>query len=184
MQAIDVLRAEHDGVLAVLASLEQAAGAAEQGQPVPDAVFRDMREFFEVFVDRCHHGKEEAGVFPRLVQRGATELPRRLEAEHEQERGIAATFSAAVAQYRPGDAATARQLAASARAYADLLRRHIDLETRELFPAMETLAADDAALVEAFERIEEQRIGPGVHERFHTMIDELPARIAPWLRAQ
>jgi hypothetical protein len=53
--------------------------------------------------------------------------------------------------------------------------------TDELFQATETLTEQDQELFDAFERVEEERIGPGTHERLHGMIDGLGARIEPWL---
>jgi len=46
MLAIEVLRAEHEGVLVVLTELERAATAAERGALVPRDIFTDIQEFF------------------------------------------------------------------------------------------------------------------------------------------
>jgi hemerythrin-like domain-containing protein len=182
MQAISVLRAEHEGVLVVLTQLERAVAAAERALPVPADVFTDIGEFFSVFVDRCHHSKEEAIVFPRLARSAHGDVASHLEEEHGRGRELAAAYAAAVRGYTPGDTASGQRLAAAARTYAAFLREHIDEEDRELFPAMEgTLAATDAVLVAAFERIEEEQIGPGTHERLHHLIDDLPGRIDPFV---
>lgn len=183
MEAVKVLQAEHDGVLAVLAQLERAVSAAERGAPVPPGIFSDVQEFFAVFVDRCHHSKEEVAVFPRLEGGARARLIQELEAGHTRGRQLATAYAAAARAYSPGDAASGQQLAAAARAYAVFLREHIDEEAHELFPVMEeSLAADDAAMVAEFERIEEERIGPGTHERLHRMIDNLPPRIDPFVQ--
>jgi hemerythrin-like domain-containing protein len=181
MQTIETLKTEHDAVLGVLTHLEHAADAAGHGAPIPGDLFADVREFFAIFVDRCHHGKEESELFPRLTVAGATALVRRLEDQHVEGRRLASDYAAAVEAYRPGDAGSGARLAAAVHAYADFLRAHIDLENRELLPATAALAAQDRDLVEAFDRVEEERIGPGVHDRLHEMIDGLPARIGPWL---
>jgi hemerythrin-like domain-containing protein len=185
MKATGVLRAEHNAALVVLHELEQAATAAAEGAPVPAEVFQDIQEFLATFVDRCHHGKEEAEIFPRLVATGAADLVQRLEAEHATGRALAAAYAGAVQAYRPGNAASGAPLAAAARAYATHLRVHVDRETRELLPAMErTLVIEDEVLAEVFERIETERIGPGTHERLHAMIEGLAERIAPYLLVQ
>jgi hemerythrin-like domain-containing protein len=170
-------------VLTVLDQLERAVDAAEPGAKVPADIFRDIQEFFVVFVDRCHHAKEEAELFPRLEAHGSGTLARRLEEEHTLGRQLAAAYGQAVDAYTPGQITTAARLASAARAYADFLREHIELETRELFPAVEaTLTQQDDALAEAFERIEVERIGPGTHERLHHMIEGLSVRIDPYAR--
>lgn len=181
MRTVDTLRAEHDGVLTVLAQLDRAIAAAERGVPVPRTVFADIQEFFVTFVSDCHHGKEEAVIFPRL-ERGATGgLMARLDREHGEGYDLAAHYIAAVRAYSPGDAITGGRLAGAARDYGAFLRRHIDLEERELFPAIEaSLAGLDDELVSAFDRIEAEEIGIGTHERLHGMIDGLAGRIDPY----
>jgi hemerythrin-like domain-containing protein len=53
------------------------------------------------------------------------------------------------------------------------------LETEQLFPLIERnlSAREDAVAVREFERIEEEQIGPGTHERLHGMIAALAPRI-------
>lgn len=79
MRTVDDLRTEHDIVLEVLGRLERAVSAAERGALVPAEVFTDIQEFFTTFVDRCHHGKEEAEVLPRLKAGAYADLAQRLE---------------------------------------------------------------------------------------------------------
>lgn len=184
MNTIAVLSTEHAAILQVLEQVEQAAAAAERGVPVPVDIFQDIQEFFTIFVDHCHHGKEEAEIFPRLSQDHVV-LIKRLEAEHTTGRQFAQAFSQAVQTYLPGKTTTGAALAMAVRDYAAFLRAHIDQETQELFPLVErTLESEDEHLVAAFERIEDERIGPGTHERLHGMIEELAGRIAPLLASR
>lgn len=178
MQVTETLRAEHEGVLTVLAQLERAVSAAEAGRPIPCDVFADVQEFFAVFVDRCHHGKEEGELFPALGDAGQA-LQERLEEEHRGGRQLAAAYATAVERYRPGERRTAQELATAARAYAAFLQRHIAVENAELLPLVErTLSPErDHAVWEAFERLETERIGAGTHERLHGMISTLGPRI-------
>lgn len=181
MDTVALLSAEHAAILQVLEQGEQAASAAEQGIPVPANIFQDIQEFLTIFVDRCHHGKEETELFPRLQSSHAT-LIARLEAEHATGRQLALAYAQAVQSYQPGNATTGTTLATAARAYADFLRQHIDQETERLLPVVEqALEAEDQHLMTAFERIEVERIGAGTHERLHGMIEGLPGRIAPFL---
>ena len=181
MKTIDTLRDEHNGVLFVLDQLEHAVSAAERGSPVPKDVFADIQEFFAIFVDKCHHGKEESELFPRLTSAPGRALVERLEAEHVTGRRLAGAYASAARAYQPGAAETGARLAVAARDYARFLQGHIAVETDELFLATEALAAQDQDLFDAFERVEEEQIGPGTHERLHGMIDGLGARIGPWL---
>jgi hemerythrin-like domain-containing protein/GNAT superfamily N-acetyltransferase len=181
MEATTTLRTEHNAVLYVLDQLDQAAAAAAAGQAVPREVFSDIEEVFRVFVDRCHHAKEETVLFPLLASTG---LPQTLEAEHAQGRQLAQAYAGMVALYAPGDSTSGTALQRAAAGYAAMLRGHIARETAELLPAIEReLAAQDEALVEAFEQIETERIGAGTHERLHGMIETLAGRISPYAAA-
>jgi hemerythrin-like domain-containing protein len=94
-------------------------------------------EFFIVFVDKCHHGKEEELLFPALeaigVQRDGGPIGVML-AEHQQGREYVQKMNEAFSQYNEGDRAAATKLAKNARAYIALLRQHIDKENNVLFP--------------------------------------------------
>jgi hemerythrin-like domain-containing protein len=179
MQTIDTLTDEHNGVLTVLQELTRAGTAAAAGTPVPRDIFVDIDEFFRVFVDRCHHHKEEAVLFPALGERAAT-LRQRLEQEHERGRELARAYAVAVDVYQPGNTASGLVLAAAAEAYTVFLRGHIAVETAELFPMIRFVLTpvDDARITEAFEQIERDDLGPGTHERLHGMIASLAPRIA------
>jgi hemerythrin-like domain-containing protein len=178
MRTVDDLRTEHHIVLEVLDRLERAVSAAERGALVPTGVFTDIQEFFATFVDSCHHGKEEAEVLPRLKTGAYAALAQHLEEDHGTGRKLAGAYAEAVEDYVPGDTKTSTKLADAAGAYSAFLREHIELETEELFPAMDSeLSSQDGAMFEGFEHIEEERIGPGMHERLHAMVEGLEARL-------
>ena len=179
MKALELLQGEHAAALEVLDQLDLAATAVAARVTIPAPVFSDMQEFFEVFIERCHHTKEEAVLFPALDGNDEVLLIQRLRADHVRGHQLAGRYAMAVHAYRPGDAATGRQLAESARSYSAFLRQHIALETAELFPAVERVLRDsDDQLVEAFERVERDEIGEGVHERLHAMIAQLSQRLS------
>ncbi len=184
MESTETLRQEHDAVLVVLDQLEFAVQAAERGAPVPADIFTDIGEFFTVFVDQCHHGKEESAVFAKLRDIAGRRVTTSLTDEHQQGRGLAAAYRAATERYVPGEVATSKPLVEAARAYDALLRAHIEEETADLFPLMEALMSErDAEITSEFDRIELEELGAGTHERLHAMIDTLPNRIRPWTAA-
>lgn len=60
------------------------------------------------------------------------------------------------------------------------LRGQIHLDSRQFLPAIESaLATEDRELVQAFERIERDRIGPGVRGYLHAVIESLSAQLDP-----
>src|SRR3990167_2160921 len=66
----DVLRAEHQVILAALASLETAAARLAAGRELPAGWWEGLIDFLRVFADRNHHAKEEKSLFPALVKAG------------------------------------------------------------------------------------------------------------------
>ena len=89
MQATDLLKEEHHGVKISLRILEQLCAKLAAIPGVQSVIYADdlerLIEFFKVFVDKCHHAKEEDVLFPALVEKGvptASELVRELLVEH------------------------------------------------------------------------------------------------------
>jgi len=178
MTATEELMTEHRAIERMLAVLEAAAGRLEAGEPVRPEAFRQAVDFVRNFADRCHHGKEEENLFPRLEELG---VPREggplgvMLFEHDEGRAYVGAIAEAVDAYERGDEAAARAIAGNARGYVELLRGHIQKEEGVLFPmADQLLSADDQrSLEESFERVETEVMGAGVHERYHRMLDEL-----------
>jgi hemerythrin-like domain-containing protein len=133
---------------------------------------------FVPFADRCHHGKEEDILFPRMEARG---VPRDggpigvMLFEHDEGRAFVGAIADAIDVYERDGQAAARVIAENARGYVDLLRQHIMKEDNVLFPMADRVLspADQAELERRFEQIETERMGPGVHERYHQLLDNL-----------
>ncbi len=183
MSATADLVSEHRAIERMLAVLEAGAQRLEAGRQVRPDLFREAVDFARNFADRCHHGKEEENLFPRLQERG---LPREggpvavMLFEHDEGRQHIAAIDDAVTAYERGDPAAARTIAENALAYVELLRQHIWKEENVLFPmADEVLSEQDQVdLVDRFERIETEVMGPGVHERYHELLDALEREMA------
>jgi hemerythrin-like domain-containing protein len=150
----------------------------EAGKPVPVPHLEQILEFLKVFVDSCHHGKEEDHLFPAMEAAG---VPReggpigRMLVEHEQGRVFVRAMNAAARIYAGGAAVGAVEFVSNARGYRELMLAHIDKEDNVLYPIADArLSAEtQAALSVDFERLEEERIGHGRHEAFHAMMDRL-----------
>jgi hemerythrin-like domain-containing protein len=178
MKATRELRDEHEGIRLMLRILDAVATRLEAGQSVPRKDLDAIIEFLAVFADKCHHAKEEEYLFPALEKAG---VPRErgpigvMLAEHSKGRGFIADLKAAVAGVAAQDRGSIDSFARAARDYIDLLRAHIDKENNVLFPMAESRLGDpeDAALVETFEKLERERIGPGKHEEFHAVLKRL-----------
>ena len=185
MKATQVLRDEHEGILAMLAVVEAAAYRLRDGKNIPSDLFPNAVGFFRNFADKCHHGKEETRLFPALVEHG---MPQEggpvgvMLQEHDQGRAFIRGMSAAAEKYAQGDASVVPALVDNALGYVKLLREHIDKENGALFPMADNMLteSEQSELYDAFEQIEANEMGPGVHERYHAMIGEYQKLLAEW----
>jgi hemerythrin-like domain-containing protein len=172
------LKDEHLGVMTVLAVLAVMCGRLEGGEAAATGHLAQVLEFLRVFVDKCHHGKEEDYLFPALERGGMAHDSGPIAvmlAEHAHGRHLVNLLGQALdglAQARPGAAA---DLLTAGREYIELLRAHIHKEESVLFPLADIRLgqAEQEAMAEDFQRLERERIGPGRHEAFHHMIHDL-----------
>jgi hemerythrin-like domain-containing protein len=174
-QPTEILRKEHDAISRMLDAADRAGDRLQRKQPIRPELLEGMAEFFELFLDKCHHGKEEELFFPALAKKG---MPVEggpigvMLGEHTQGRTLAGQMKQLAARYKSGDADAG---AAAARQYADLLREHILKENTVLFPMAEGLLSpsEGEALAEKFEQLEEEKMGRGTHERLHARMAEI-----------
>jgi hemerythrin-like domain-containing protein len=183
MDPTSELKAEHEAVRRTVRILRrigqeiESAGAVTQG-----ADLDDLLEFFTVFVDRCHHGKEEKALFPALRETGddpGVGLLDQLIDEHQKGRVLVGEMASALERYREKeDGSAAALFARAAGAYGDLLEAHVRREDGRLLPAMEQSLSGAAlsAVEQEFERIEREEVGAGRHEAFHRMLEDLEGR--------
>jgi hemerythrin-like domain-containing protein len=175
MKATEELKNEHQGIQLMLRVLDQIASKAERKESIRQDHLSDILEFLTVFVDTCHHGKEEDFLFPALetagVQRRNGPIGLLLE-EHETGRSLVAKIRSAAPSLPLGSNAASESFLTAVRGYIDLLTKHIEKEDTILFPMAEEKldAAVDAKLYESFEQLEHERIGEGKHEEFHRLL--------------
>lgn len=182
-EATQVLRKEHDAILRMLEATQQVAGQLEQGYAVKPEVLTGLLEFFQLFADRCHHGREEELLFPLLEKRG---IPRAggpigvMLHEPGLGRDLVQEMSAAADAYRAGDSSAGARWAVAARRYTALLEQHIAKENNVLFVLAENVLTEgeQRELAEAFDRVETEKMGAGTHERLHRQMESLLAEIA------
>ena len=182
--ATDILRKEHDAILRMLAVAEVTAESLEAESRVAPENLNGLLEFFRLFADRCHHGKEEDLLFPALERKG---MPRQggpigvMLMEHDFGRSLMRQMAESAEAYAGGDVAAGRRWARAAREYAAMLRQHIEKENNILFVMAERLLspAEQEELASAFERVEIEKMGAGTHERLHALMDKLAAELLP-----
>lgn len=178
MKSVEVLMNEHRVIEHGLAVLEAVTERIEQGETVPAERVAELLDFFRVFADKCHHGKEEGVLFPELEARG---IPKEggpigvMLFEHDEGRTLQQQMRQALSDLT--NEANRQQFTSAARNYIALLRQHIWKEDNVLFKMAEQVLTgrDDEQLTERFDRHEREHIGEGVHERYHHLVHELEA---------
>jgi hemerythrin-like domain-containing protein len=178
MKATAELKKEHDGIELMLRVLQAVAEKLNSGECANTDHLDAILEFLSIFVDKCHHGKEEEFLFPALEAGG---VPREggpigvMLGEHEKGRKLVASLKDAVAGYKSGDDNDASDVSLFINEYVALLTQHIAKENTVLFPTADAKldSKKDDELFEAFEKLERERIGVGKHDEFHVLLDQL-----------
>ena len=183
MIATDILSSEHRVIERVISALESGANRLEAGERIRPGFFLDITDFVKGFADGCHHKKEEDVLFRALLANG---LPQQggpvqvMLAEHEQGRQYTRGIRQAAESLQNGDESARQAIVENARAYASLLRAHIDKEDNVLFPlANRAIPLDQQDRVaEGFERVEHEETGAGVHEKYLALAEKVEAEVA------
>jgi hemerythrin-like domain-containing protein len=178
MTATDILRHEHQIILLVLDGVEREAERIRETGTVRADKVAEMVDFFRAFADRCHHQKEEKLLFVRMRERGMPGERGPIASmlhEHDQGRALVSAIAEALPKADAGDPEAIDAVHENLRAYAAFLRAHIDKEDNVLFPVADQLftARDQELLVDAFEQVEAEEIGEGVHDRYHRWAHDL-----------
>lgn len=183
MEATHLLREEHEVITRVINALEEAAGVVERGGDISPQFFLDAAQFVRGFADGCHHKKEENVFFPALVAHGMAVEGGPIGvmlAEHDQGRRTIRALVAAAERWAQGDLSARTEVAQQARAYAALLRQHIEKENHVLFPLAEDILPPEtqAHLVERFDHLEHEETGAEIHEKYLALAERLCAAVS------
>ena len=176
--ATGILRQEHKEILRALDLVEDAAGRLVRSENIPPYVLDDLVEFLRLFADHCHHSKEEDLLFPLLVRKGLPRTNGPIDAmlwEHVQGRGLIRQMSSAADKYREGGREAGLLWAKAARAYAKLLREHVQKEDNVLFRIAEQMlsSAEQLQMASEFALLDNETIGVGMHQRLYSLVDRL-----------
>jgi hemerythrin-like domain-containing protein len=177
MKATRQLKDEHEGVKIMLGILEQVCKQLESKGSLNKEHFESILEFLKVFVDTCHHGKEEELLFPALEAVGVPKEGPIATALHQHElgRNHVKAMSNAFSAFATGDGSSSQDIVQNAQDYISLLKDHMEMENSVLFVAADNRLSEQEhnELFEGFEKIEVDRIGVGKHEEFHGLLKNL-----------
>lgn len=178
MTATETLRHEHQVILLVLGAAEREAQSIQDSGTVRTEAVAEMVDFFRNFADICHHAKEEKLLFVKMEERGMPAHNGPIAVmlhEHDEGRRLVRAVAEALPKASQGDPIALAAVRDNLRTYADLLRAHIAKEDNILYPMADGLFSveDQRSLSEAFDRVEAEEIGPGVHEKYHELAHRL-----------
>jgi hemerythrin-like domain-containing protein len=176
-----MLMHEHRVIEQVIACLEVMTSRCEAGQALDTTSASEALDFFRIFADRCHHGKEEDLLFPAMEEKGfsreqgPTGVMLR---EHDVGRYHVHGMSKAIERIASGDSTAHAEFVAHSRSFAALLRQHILKEDHCLFPMADRAlsAADQEQLRRSFEKVGHDDLEAGVHEKYVAIADQLAER--------
>jgi len=179
MNAIKELKHEHQAIKTTLSILDKVTQKISVTHEIGAMEHLALLvEFFQVFVDKCHHGKEEDLLFPALMELGVSKNGGPIGvmlAEHEQGRKFVRELKKGVDQIKRKDPAAIDIIIQSANNYIVLLKNHIEKEETVLFALADQHLSKEKQdqLYKGFENIEQEKIGIGKHEEFHSLLDQL-----------
>jgi len=175
MKPTEELKNEHRVIERMLDIVSKACDKLESGDEVDPNLFVGAADFFKNFADKCHHSKEEKLLFEKMIARG---IPRTsgpiavMLHEHDDGRGYVRKI--AELSQKSLTPQTKTGLVEAGRRYVELLSAHIDKEDNILYPIADDvlLEKDQGELERGFEDVEKEIMGPGVHEKYHKMIEK------------
>ena len=174
---MEMLEAEHHVIQTIVGAMAVLAEGLGAGQEPPVETLRNIVEFMRTFADKCHHGKEEAHLFPFLEKRG---VPARgcpigvLIHEYKRGRTLVAQLAQAIDAYVSGTVSARDSVTEPLRGLMELYPSHIWKEKYLLFPMSNKVlsAADQQKLPEKFAEVE-ATVGREVHQRLERIAEEV-----------
>jgi hemerythrin-like domain-containing protein len=183
MTPTQVMEAEHRLIETVVKALGGVAATLERGQPADAAMLATAVEFFRIYADKLHHGKEETLFFPLLVKRG---VPPQgcpiggLNHEHEKGRVLVRALADQAPAYAQGKPGGKEAMLETLHGLVDLYQNHIWKEDAMVFPMADKVltAADQTELTEKFGAVD-RAVGLDVVARLETFAKSVASVQAP-----
>ena len=183
MKALSIIQSEHRNLGALLSCLEDLIEEIDVHGKQPDfRVFHAILNYIDSFLDRFHHPKEDAYLFP-AVRRRCPEVEQTLQDLEEQHRAGAELLGdvrKALAAYEYVGSDAFEEFRAVVDAYVRFEREHAYKEEREVLNvAREYLTPDDWAQIDgAFSSNEDPLFGNKRKKEFDKLFKRI-ANLAP-----
>jgi len=178
MKATEILKEEHKAIRKMLNVIEKMCEKISSNAEVPVEDLEAVVEFIRTFADKCHHSKEEDILFVALEKAGIPKEDGPLGVmlmEHEQGRFFVRGMSEGISAIKNGKEDAKKIFVENAINYRELLDQHIYKEDNILYQIAELHIPEDrmCKMVEEFENVEKVKVGEGVHQRMHELLQRM-----------
>lgn len=178
MGPVAELKEEHKAINLMLLILVEIARKLEVEPTIRTEHLDQILEFIRVFVDKCHHGKEETLLFYAMEEAGISKEEvsmNLLLKEHQKGRQYFQKLTQAVTQHKTGNREVSSVITDNIRNYVVLLTKHIETEESVLYPSAEKRIPEkrQEVLLKEFEALEREKMGPEQHKKFHKLLHHL-----------
>ncbi len=173
-----ILVKEHEVILKAIDALDKKVEDFRKTKTIDVEFLRNLLEFSRTFIDKCHHGKEEACLFPCLERKGIQRVGGPIGVmlmEHEMGRSLVRRIGEVLDRYAAHyDKTDFEEALNLCREYTELIRQHIYKENNILFPMGEGVIdeQDDKQNIECYDK-KEREVGHEVHQRMEKLAEEL-----------
>ncbi|GLT22086.1 cation-binding protein [Zoogloea oryzae] len=144
-EAIEIIKAEHRSLSAVLESADYLIGEIRAKRIKPDfQLLGALLNYIDTFPETLHHPKEDRFLFARLRQRtrAADSLLDELEAQHRSGEMRVRELHLALARFEVEGDGALDSFANTLTAFTELSWRHMTVEEKELIPLAERYLLD------------------------------------------
>jgi hemerythrin-like domain-containing protein len=184
MDPIETLMSEHRAIERVLDALVAFADDVERSDTTDKQELSRFVTFVGEFADAGHHGKEEDILFKAMVEGGFPSEDGPIGVmlrEHDEGRAFVGILHERAHQDAAWSEADRRQIGATARQFADLLRSHIEKEDEILYPMARHHLGHEAfnGVGAACARFDALRERDGIAHRMRALGEELVGRYVP-----
>ena len=178
MNATDVLKHEHKIILLVLEAADREAQVIKDTGKVSTDKLDKVLDFCRVFIDACHHGKEEDLLFKALAEKDLSPEHRQIMAELIQEHAYAREATAGLVKAKeayllekPG---ALDDLMEHLRKLVEFYPPHIEKEDKRFFiPCMAYFSdAEQAGLLARMQEFDRLMI----HEKYRGVVESMENR--------
>jgi hemerythrin-like domain-containing protein len=178
----DVLEAEHDLIRRVIEVLERESARIGDGRDVGPVFIDRIVDFFYIYADRVHHGKEEEILFRALDDKALSPPHRQmmgeLVREHVKMRHITEDLIEARDRYIEGDGASLKVVEDAIGRLSVLYPGHFRIEEETFFPETRFYLDDSERRAVLREMRGHDRAM--IHEKYGAMVDRLEGVVETW----